>query len=156
MNTMIVALSTWLHTLATIVMIGYFIFSSRIYLPVLERQMRANALREMLEKISIRLKPFFGGSLLIFLVTGTHLMLINEDYLGLGNFFANAWSILIVIKHVLVVVFLALAVYSERAYLGKISDEKPEALKHFKLALNLDTILGLVILLLTTLAQAGQ
>ena len=117
--------------------------------------MKANALRDLLERVSARLKPFFGGSLLIFLVTGTHLMLINEDYLGLGNFFGNLWCILIVVKHMLVLAFLALAVFSERAFLGQISDEKPEALKQFRWALNINTAMGLVILLLTSIAQAG-
>ena len=155
MSTFLVALSTWLHSLATIVMIGYFLFSSLIYLPVFERQMQTKALRELLEKVSARLKPFFGGSLLIFLVTGTHLMLINESYLGLGKFFANSWSALMVIKHGLVLVFLALAVFSERAFLGQISDQKPAALKQFRWALNINTALGVIILLLTSIAQAG-
>jgi hypothetical protein len=135
-------------------MIGYFLFTSLIYLPVFERQMQANALRDLLEQVSARLRPFFGGSLLIFLVTGTHLMLINENYLGLGNFFGNPWSILIVIKHVLVLTFLALAVYSERAFLGRVSDERPEALMQFRRAMNINTIQGLDILLLTCIAQA--
>src|SRR5512137_768953 len=125
MSTFLVALSTWLHSLATIVMIGYYLFTSLIYLPVFERQMQANALRDLLEQVSARLRPFFGGSLLIFLVTGTYLMLINGNYLGLGNFFANPWSVLIIIKHGLVLVFLALAVFSERVFLNKISDENP-------------------------------
>jgi len=155
MSDLLVALSTWLHSLATIIMVGYFIFTGLIYLPVLEHQMKADALRNLLEQISSRLRLFFGGSLLIFLVTGTHLMLINEDYLGLGDFFANPWSVLIVIKHVLVLAFLALAVFSERAFLGKISDEKPEALKLFRWALNINTLLGALILLLTSMAQAG-
>lgn len=154
MTTFFVALSTWLHTLATLVMIGYYLFTSLIYLPVLERRMRANALRELLEQISARLRPYFGGSLLIFLVTGTHLMLINKSYLGLGNFFGNSWSALIVIKHGLVLVFLALAMYSERAFLAKISDEKPAALNQFRGSLNINMILGLAILLLTAIAQA--
>jgi len=155
MTNYLVALSTWLHALATIVMIGYFIFTSLIYLPVFERQIQVNALRDLLEKVSARLRPFFGGSLLIFLITGAHLMLINENYLGLGKFFSNSWSVLMVIKHVLVVVFLALAVFSERAYLAKISDQKPEALKQFRLAMNINAILGAVILLLTSIVQAG-
>ena len=155
MSTILIALSTWLHALATIVMIGYFIFTSLIYLPVLERQIQVNALRPLLEHISARLKPFFGGSVLIFIVTGTHLMLINENYLGLGKFFSNSWSVLMVIKHVLVVAFLALAIFSERAYLAKISDQNTEAVKRFRLALNINTILGAVILLLTSIVQAG-
>ncbi len=155
MSTFLVSLSTWLHVLATIVFIGYYLFTSLIYLPVLERQMPANALRDLLEKISARLRPFFGGSLLIFLITGTHLMLINKNYLGLGQFFGNPWSILIVIKHVLVLAFLALAVFSERAFLGQISDQNPRALKQFRWALNINTVLGAVILLLTSIAQTG-
>ena len=155
MSTILVALSTWLHTLATIVMIGYFVFTSLIYLPVFARQMQANALRDLLEQVSARLRPFFGGALLIFLVTGTHLMLINQNYLGLGNFFSNPWSVLIVVKHVLVLPFLALAVFSERAFLAKVSDQNPEALKQFGWAVNINTILGVVILLLTSIAQAG-
>lgn len=154
-NVYLVAISTWLHALAMIVMVGYFIFAGLVYLPVLERQMQTSALRDLLEKISARLKPFFGGSLLIFLVTGTHLMLINASYLGLGNFFANLWSVLIVVKHVLVVVFLALAVLPERAFLGKISDENPAALKKFRWSLNINALVGVVIILLTTIAQAG-
>jgi uncharacterized membrane protein len=155
MNIYLIALSTWLHALATIVMIGYYIFTSLIYLPIFERQMQADALRELLEQVSARLRPYFGGSLLIFLVTGTHLMLINESYLGLGNFFGNPWSVLIVVKHVLVLTFLALAFYSERAFLPRISDENPQALKQFRWALNINTVQGMVILLLTALAQAG-
>ena len=155
MSTFLVALSTWLHSLATIVMIGYYLFTSLIYLPVFERQMQANALRDLLEQVSARLRPFFGGSLLIFLVTGTHLMLINGNYLGLGNFFGNPWSALIVIKHVLVLVFLALAVISERAFLKQVSDEKPKALQQFRWVLNINTLLGALILLLTSIAQAG-
>jgi uncharacterized membrane protein len=155
MSTFLVALSTWLHVLATIVMIGYFVFASLIYLPVFERQLQANALRDLLEHVSARLRPFFGGSLLIFLVTGTHLMLINKNYLGLGNFFANPWSVLMITKHVLVLVFLALAILSERAFLGQISDQNPKALKQYRSALNIDMILGMVILFLTSIAQAG-
>lgn len=155
MSIFLVAFSTWLHALATVVFIGYYLFTGLIYLPVFERQMRPNALRELLEQISARLRPFFGGSLLIFLITGTHLMLINRNYLGLGNFFGNPWSALIVIKHVLVLPFLVLAVFSERAFLGQISDQKPEALKQFRRALNINLILGVIILLLTAIAQAG-
>jgi uncharacterized membrane protein len=155
MSAYLVGLSTWLHVLATIVWIGYYVFTSLIFLPVFVRRMNANDLRDLLEQLSARLRPFFGGALLIFLVTGTHLMLINENYLGLGSFFGNAWSVLIVIKHVLVLPFLVLAVFSERAYLSQISDQKPQALKQFRWAVNINAVLGMVILLLTSIAQVG-
>ena len=155
MSTYLIALSTWLHILATIVWIGYYLITSLIYLPVLERCLQTNLLRDLLEQFSARLRPFFGGSLLIFLGTGTYLMLVNQNYLGLGNFFGNPWSLLIVLKHGLVLAFLALAVFSERAFLGQISDRNPEALKKFHWTLNINVVLGLVILLMTSIAQTG-
>lgn len=155
MSTILVPVSTSLHVLATIVFVGYYFFSGVIYLPVLERCMNARALRELLEQVSARLRPFFGGSLLVFLITGTHLMLINQSYQGLGNFFANAWSILIVVKHVVVLAFLAIAVFSERVYLGQISDSKPEALKRFRWASNINLLLGVAIVLMTSVARVG-
>lgn len=154
MSTLLVAISTWLHILATIVMIGYYLFANLIYMPVFERRMNADAFRDLLEQISTRLRPYFGGSLLIFLITGTHLMLINKDYQGLGIFFGNPWSVLIVVKQALVLAFLALAFISERAFMGQISDQKPAALKNFHRALNINMVLGMVIILLTSFAQA--
>ncbi|OGO38347.1 MAG: hypothetical protein A2W35_04055 [Chloroflexi bacterium RBG_16_57_11] len=154
MTTFVIALSIWLHTLATVVFVGHYLFMSLVYLPVFEQQAKGNALRELLEEVSGRLRPYFGGSLLIFIITGTYLMVINEDYLGLGDFFGNAWSVLIVVKHVIVLAFLALAIYSERAIMGKISDAQPQALRQFRLVLGVNTTLGILILLLTTAAQS--
>ena len=155
MSIFLVAFSTWLHVLATILMVGYFPFTSLFYLPVLEGQMQADTLRNMLKQVSARLRPYFGSALFVFLVTGIYLMLINKSYLGLGHFFSNPWSTLIVIKHGLVFGFLALAVYSERAYLGQISDQNPLALKRFRSCLNINLVLGVLIVLLTSIAQAG-
>ena len=153
MSTFVIALSIWLHTLATVVFIGHYLFLTLVYLPIFEHQAKGDALRRLLEEVSGRLRPYFGASLLIFIVTGTYLMMINDDYLGLGDFFGNAWSVLIVIKHVLVLAFLALAIFSERAIMAKISEEQPQALIQFRLALGANTFLGLLILLLTTAAQ---
>ncbi len=155
MSTILVPLSTGLHVLATIVFVGYYFFTGLIYVPILEHCMQPDALREVLEQASARLRPFFGGSLLAFLATGTYLMVINQNYQGLGNFFANPWSVLIVIKHVLVLAFIVIAFYSERAFLGRISSREPGALKRFHWALNLNTVLGVVIILMTSAAQAG-
>ncbi len=155
MSAFLIALSTWLHALATVVFIGHYVFMTLVYLPLLAQRVKGSALRELLEQVSSRLRPIFGGSLLVFLVTGTHLMLINEDYLGLGNFFGNAWSILIVVKHVAVLAFLALAVYSERSLMAQIGEEKPAALHQFRFALGINTALGTLIVLLTSIAQVA-
>jgi uncharacterized membrane protein len=89
MPTSLIAPSTWLHTLATVVFIGYYFFTDLIFLPALEASMQVNRLRDLLEQVSIRLRPYFGGALLILLVPGTYPIVINQSYLGLGNFFGN-------------------------------------------------------------------
>jgi putative copper export protein len=80
-------------------------------------------------------------------------MLINKNYAGLGNFFANPWSVLIIVKHVLVLAFLVVAMYSERAFLPHIGDREPQALNRLRAAMNLNAVLGTVIVLLTSVAQ---
>jgi uncharacterized membrane protein len=154
MTTLFTVLSTWLHSLVTLIFIGYYIFTCLIFLPVLERQMEAERLRDLLKQVSARLQHYFGGSLLVFLVTGTYLMLINKNYRGLGQIFANPWSILMITKHLLLLVFLALAILPERVFFDHKSDDKPEAIKPFKLALIMNMLLGMLILLLTSIAQA--
>ena len=154
MSTILIALSTWLHTLATIVMVGYYLFAGLVFLPVLERKTHGTDLRDFLKGVSSQIRPYFGGALLVFIVTGTYLMLINENYLGLGHFFGNPWSALIVVKHVIVVAFVFLGIRAERIYAVKISDDKPEILQQYRLSLYGNLALGMLILLLTTIAQA--
>ena len=61
MSSLFVALSTWLQTLATIIMVGYFIFTGLIYLPAFELQMKANDLRGgALVSLRIRGREFQG------------------------------------------------------------------------------------------------
>jgi uncharacterized membrane protein len=155
MTDLLIPLSTGLHVLATIVFVGYYFLTGLIYLTVLERCLNPSALRDALERASARLRPFFGGSLLVFVVTGTYLMVINQSYQGLGNFLANPWSTLIVVKHVLVLAFLVIAVGSERLFMGQISERKPQALQQFHRALNANALLGVVIVLMTAFAQGS-
>ncbi len=52
MSIILIALSTWLHTLATVVFVGHYLFLSLVYLPVFVRRMKGEALRELLEEVS--------------------------------------------------------------------------------------------------------
>ncbi len=154
MSTFWLGLSTWLHTLATVIMIGHYVLLSLVYLPAFESQIQGVALGKLFEAISARMRPFFGGSLLIFIVTGVYLMFVNENYLGFGDF-GNLWGILIVVKHVLAIAFIAFGIYSERAFVERLGEAKPEALNRLRLALGTMAALGVAVLLLTAIAQAA-
>ena len=104
MSQLLLATSTTLHALAMIVFIGHYLLMSLIYLPALSRlDNGAKALGEM----SARSRHWLYGSILIFAVTGVHLMLVNPNYLGIGNF-SNPWAMLMLVKHILIVVMIGL------------------------------------------------
>jgi hypothetical protein len=140
--------------LATIVMVGHYMFTGLIFLPVIERKTHGTDLCDFLKGVSSQIRPSFGGALLVFIVTGTYLMLINENYRGLGHFFGNPWSALIVANPVNVVAFVSLGIRADRIYVGKISDDQPEILQQYRLSLYGNLARGMLILLLTTIAQA--
>ena len=92
------------------------------------------------------------------LLCGIPLTLLNEDYLGLGQF-DNAFSQVILIKHLFVTALVLLAIYSFEVLAPKVAKlaakgPSPELLKAQKLQLRLASTgfaLGLIILLLTAI-----
>jgi uncharacterized membrane protein len=151
MSQILIALSVWLHALATIVLIGHYLLLSVIYLPVLTRYDGS-----ILSEISKGSRPWLYASLLIFMVTGIYLMLIDPNYLGVGNF-GNVWAVLMLVKHILVVAMIALgfwfnAILRVGPMIGS-NNSAELGMQRFRLYSNLMTICGVLVLLLTALAQ---
>lgn len=65
----LITLSNWLHALATMVFVGYFVLLALNYLPALSKDGDSSTLSE----ISKRSHWWLYTSLLIFIVTGTYL-----------------------------------------------------------------------------------
>jgi uncharacterized membrane protein len=151
MSQILIALSTWLHALATIVLIGHYLLLSRIYLPVLAKN-NGPALSE----ISHRSRSWLYIALGVFAVTGTHLMLIDSGYLGFMNF-GNFWGVMMLTKHILVFAMLVLGFwYNAILRVGPMMSSNNSAdlgITRFRSYSNWMTILGILVLLLTALAQ---
>jgi hypothetical protein len=95
------------------------------------------------------------GSLIVFMITGTQLMLIDTGYLGFMDF-GNFWGIVMLIKHVLVLAMIGLGFwYNAVLRVGPLmSSNNPEqAILGFKKYVNAMAICGALVLLLTALAQ---
>jgi uncharacterized membrane protein len=158
MNPILVAGSIWLHAWATVVLIGYYVFLSLVYVPIFRQHLTGNTLAAVAKGISTRSRPWIGASVLIFIVTGIYLMLIDTNYLGVGNF-GNAWSIVMLIKHVLVLVMIGAGIYTDRVVLDKLAQPalaeaaRTATLKRYTQLVNGLMIAGVFILLLTALAQ---
>ena len=151
MSQILIALSVWLHALATVILIGHYLLLSLIYIPVLAKN-NGTALSE----ISKRSRPWLYTSLLVFAITGTHIMIVDTNYLGFMNF-GNAWGIIMVVKHILVFAMLALGFWFNAILrVGPMMSSNNSAelgIKRFRSYSNLMAISGVLILLLTALAQ---
>jgi Predicted integral membrane protein len=151
MTEILIALSMWLHTLGTIVFIGYYVLLSLIYLPVLAKNNTT-----LLSEISRRSRRWMYGSLLIFIITGTYLTFADPNYLGFANF-GNLWGILMLVKHVLILGMIAMGFWFNAILrvgpMMSSNSGSSQALARFRSYSNLMAISGVLVLLLTTLAQ---
>lgn len=149
MSQILISLSTWLHAIATVVFIGHFALLAGIYLPALSKN--GNALSE----ISKRSRPWMYASLLVFAITGTHLMIIDSGYLGFMDF-GNYWGIVMLVKHILVFAMIGMGFWFNAILrVGPMmSSNNPEqAIARFRRYVNAMAICGVLTLLLTALAQ---
>ena len=153
MTSILIALSNWLHALATVVFIGYFVLLALIYLPALSKTGNGATLSE----ISRRSRPWLYAALLVFIVTGTYLMLIDTGYLGFMNL-GNLWGILMLVKHILVIGMITMGFWFNAILrVGPLMSSNTgavQALARFRWYVNAMAISGVLVLLLTALAQA--
>ena len=151
MSSILIAISIWLHNIGTIVLIGHYLLLSLLYIPVLK-----NEKASILSEISKRSRPWMYVSLLTFAVTGTYLTLIDPNYLGFANF-GNVWGIVMLIKHLLILGMIAMGFWFNAILrVGprmRSNKGAEQAMLHFRLYATLMAISGVLVLLLTALAQ---
>jgi uncharacterized membrane protein len=153
MSQILFSLSTWLHAIATIIMIGHYLLLSLIYLPMLAKENGGGAILSTISKHS---RVWLYVSLGILAVTGTHLTFVDSNYLGIGDF-GNLWSILMLVKHLLIMAMIALGFwYNVILRVGPMmisNNGADQAITRFGLYSRLMAGCGVLVLLLTALAQ---
>lgn len=151
MSQILITLSVWLHALATVVFIGHHLLLAIIYLPVLQKNSGPE-----LSEISKRSRSWLYASLAIFIVTGTYLMVIDSGYLGFMDF-GNFWGVVMLLKHVLIFGMIGLGFwYNAFLRVGPMMASNNSAqlgIQRFRMYSNLMAIAGVLVLLLTALAQ---
>ena len=146
----LIALSYWLHALATVIFIGHFVLLAMIYLPALADN------PVLLSAISKRSRWWMYASLLVFILTGVYLMLVDPSYLGIGKF-NNFWSVMMLVKHLLIVGMIGMGFWFNAIMrVGPLMSSNTgavQALARFRWYVNVMAICGVLVLLLTALAQ---
>jgi uncharacterized membrane protein len=153
MTQLLLATSTTLHALAMIVFIGHFMLTSLIYLPALSTMDNGG---KALGEMSRRSRRWLYGSILVFFVTGVHLMLVDPNYMGIGNF-SNPWAMLMLIKHIIILVMLGLGFWFN--FIQRVgpamrsNSSAAQGVAAFRRYSNLMAICGVLVLALTALSQ---
>ncbi len=149
----------WLHSIATVVLLGYYAVLALVVVPILGRTLDGPALGRAIPAIERRALPLILASIGVFLVTGSYLLLADDRFGGMGHFFGSAWSTLIVIKHLVVVALIAIGVYVDLLVVPDVATPVDEparsaAIRRLARSASAITILGGLVLLLTAAAQA--
>jgi uncharacterized membrane protein len=111
----------------------------------------------LLVEVERRARPLVLGSTVLFVLTGTYLLVIDPQYTGLGDFFANTWSTLMAVKHLVVIALVALAIALD-VWIRRLStttDESTRAttVRRVRWGAELVTGLGALMVFLTAAAQ---
>jgi uncharacterized membrane protein len=153
-------LASWLHLVALVIAWGYYGVLGRIVLPGLERSLDGeDDVVSSLAEVERRAVPLVLLSMVLFTASGTWLLVVDPAYAGLGAFFASTWTTLMLVKHVLVIAFVAIAIAIDRLIRRAVSaateEERRTAVGRVRLAAEAVTALGALIALLTAAAQAS-
>jgi uncharacterized membrane protein len=158
MNQTLLVGAIWLHNLSTVILIGYYLILALVFLPAFGKETKGSGIGPMIEQVTPRTRNLIISSLITLIITGVYLMFLDPSYKGFADF-GNSWGIVLLIKHVLVVIMIGLGYFTDRTILPAVS--KPVKgkqginpfINQVKVIVNFLAILGVVILLLSAIAQ---
>ena len=150
-QTIVFGLVTFLHDLFTAVWIGGLITLGLTVMPVVKKVLgKGPETKKLMDTIQKRDSVLVYASMVGLVLTG--LLQANHSSAFLGPFsFGNAYSAVLAVKHILVVLMIVIALYRSLA-LSKTTTHGQEKFKGILLILNL--LFGISILLLSGLAAA--
>ncbi len=149
--------AAWLHTLAFLIVLGYYGILGRFIVPALERTLDGPLLARALIALERQAIPFVLLAVAIFIVSGAYLVVSDPNYEGLGNVSGSAWATLMLLKHLLVAGLVGFGVAVDLLIrdLDWAADAaaRHTAVRRIRLTADGLTGLGAVIILLTVVAQ---
>jgi uncharacterized membrane protein len=102
------ALTFWLHLLATVTWVGSLAGISLLVLPAMQRSLNPETQLVFIEAMQKRLEPIAWFSMSLLLVTGLFQMSVNPHYDGFLST-STQWSLAILAKHLLGIVMVVVS-----------------------------------------------
>ena len=102
------ALTFWLHLLATVTWVGSLAGVSFLVLPAMERSLNSETQLVFIEAMQKRLEPIAWFCMSLLLVTGLFQMSVNPHYDGFLST-STQWSLAILAKHLLGIIMVVVS-----------------------------------------------
>jgi len=161
----VIAITYWLHLLATVAWIGSIIATSILFLPAAKKTLKPVDHLALIDAMQKRLEPIAWFCLSILILTGLFQMSVNVHYDGFVSI-STQWSTSILVKHVLVIfMVVASAIQTwevipaiRRTLMRKDKATEEQVIKLQKrenLLLRINFGLSILILLATSFARAS-
>src|SRR5512142_70076 len=160
------ALTFWLHLLATVTWVGSLAGVSLLVLPAMQRSLDTATQLIFIEALQKRLEPIAWFSMSLLLVTGLFQMSVNPHYDGFLST-STEWSLAILIKHILGIIMVVVSAVQtwevipaiRRAIVRSKKNPNPAEIDSLRrkevLLLRMNFGLSLLILLATAFARAS-
>jgi uncharacterized membrane protein len=154
MGNIFLSISTTLHTIATVVFIGYFFLMAVLINPILSKKESTGL--QALSEISKHSRWWLYAAMGILAFTGIHLTLSDAYYSGIGQF-DSPWSLLMLAKHIVIIVMVLIGFWFNairRTGPGMLSTTNSKlGFKQFDQYCISMSVCGVLILVLTTIGQ---
>lgn len=103
-----IALTFWLHMLATVAWVGSLTAIAVLVLPAMRRTLAPDTQLVFLEAMQKRLEPVAWFSITLLFLTGMFQMSVNPNYDGFVST-STQWSVAILTKHILGIVMVVVS-----------------------------------------------
>ena len=157
----VLAILNWLHLVAVVVWIGAMTANMLVVLPAAAATLPPPVMGKFMGALMKKFRVIAYGCMVTLIVTGFLMMIQNAGYLGLLKL-QNAWTIVLLLKHIVIAGLVILGIYSFEILapqVGKIAAKGPSPelagmqARQMKLA-RLGLLLGMIILALTAVDTA--
>lgn len=140
------ALTYWLHLLATVTWVGSLAGVSFLVLPAMRQALNPETQLVFIEALQKRLEPIAWFSMSLLVLTGLFQMSVNPHYNGFFSI-STQWSLAILVKHLLGIVMVVVSAIQTWEVIPAIRRAILRSKKHTNAA-ELDTLRRREILLL--------
>ena len=150
---------TWLHAAGIVAVLGPYAVLAVVLLPALRGSLEGEQLGLTIASFARRSRLLLVPGVAMLLVSGVYLMVTAGRYGGVGNLFATTWTVLLTVKHMVVLVMVALGIAIDwlARSIGAETDDGARRTLVGVLGLAAEgmTVLGAIVLLLTAAAQVS-